>query len=221
MPSRKKEKLSEEPQAEEIGKRLRILIGNESITAFSGRLGISRQWLHDILSGRVQREQSIATLSSIADTLGYSLEWLVTGKGMPNDRWSAETALVSRLVPATDIRKKITLKKIDGELVLVPVSLLSGVKSSVDNLGVLTGQSVDTRPLIGLSDEILVDLADHALVEDGLFLVQVRDRLQARRAIRTENSDWLLSSDANSAASSFVTGGYRVLGRIRLIWKRA
>src|ERR1700731_630737 len=40
------------------------LLGLECVTAFSKRIGVSRQWLHDILSGRVPREASLATIST-------------------------------------------------------------------------------------------------------------------------------------------------------------
>jgi len=87
MPLPKQAKQFDARQAKEIGERVRNLLGHESIIAFSKRIGVSRQWLHDILSGRVSREASLATMSNIGDILGYSWEWLVTGKGMPNDQF--------------------------------------------------------------------------------------------------------------------------------------
>jgi transcriptional regulator with XRE-family HTH domain len=204
--------------AKEIGERVRIILGAASVTAFAERVGISRQWLHDILSGRVPREASVATLSIISDTLGYSLEWLVTGKGMPNEQWSERTTLVCRVAPKFDARRKIQLAKVEGEFVLVSTSLLHGFKSNVAQLGVLGGKNVDLGPLVGRSGEVLVDLKDHKLVQNGVFLVQVEDRLLACRAAKAR-SIWLLSPTESISPETLIEDP-RVLGRIRLVWKR-
>jgi transcriptional regulator with XRE-family HTH domain len=216
MSLRKKDKPFDRRLAKEIGQRVRISIGEESVIAFAERLGISRPWLHDILSGRVP--PSLETLSVIADNMGYNLDWLRTGKGMPTDRWSGETTLVYRLAPRTSARKKISLERIDGELALVPTSFLSGLEADIADLGVLGGESLDLGPLIGHSDEILVDLKDHALVKNGLFIAQVKERLLACRAIKA-HSVWLLSPTESVIPESLI-GEYRILGRIRLVWKR-
>jgi transcriptional regulator with XRE-family HTH domain len=218
MPSRNQHKQFEDArQAKEIGERVRNLLGNESVTAFAKRVGISRPWLHDILSGRVSREASVPTLLVIADNLGYSVEWLVTGKGMPNDRWSAETTLVWRFAPKINARKKITLKRVEGDLVLVRTSLLRGFEADVAGLGVLGGENVDLGPIIGHTDEVLVDLKDQKLVNKGLFIAQVEGRLLACRAIKA-HSVWLLNPTESTTPDSLI-GDYRILGRIRLIWK--
>jgi transcriptional regulator with XRE-family HTH domain len=216
MSPRKQHKLFDERLAKEIGQRVRIILGNEGVTAFTERLGINRQWFHDILSGRVP--PSLETLSVIADNLGYSLDWLRTGKGMPNDRWSKETTLICRVAPEYGARGKIKLVKLKGDLVLVPTSILRGLEADITQLGVLGGENVDLGPLIGHSDEILVDLKDHRLVHNGLFLAQDQDRLLACRAIKAR-SIWLLSPTENINTEALIED-QRVLGRIRLVWKR-
>jgi transcriptional regulator with XRE-family HTH domain len=218
MPSRDQHKQSDDArQAKEVGERVRNLLGDESVTAFAKRVGISRPWLHDILGGRVSREASVPTLLSIASKLGYSLDWLVTGTGMPKDAWSGKTTLVWRIAAKTDARKKITLQKV--ELELVPTSLLSGVEADVTDLGILGAENVDLGPLIARSDEVLVDLKDHTLVKNGLFIAKVKDRLLACRAIKA-HSVWLLSTAEIVTPESLIED-YRILGRVRLVWKRA
>ena len=59
----------------------------------------------------------------------------------------------------------------------MPISLLSDLEANVNDLGVLSGENPDMRPLLGPSDDVLVDLKDHKLVKDGLFIAQVQDRL--------------------------------------------
>jgi hypothetical protein len=216
MSPRKQHKPFDERLAKEIGQRVRIILGNESVTAFTERLGISRPWFHDILSGRVP--PSLETLSVIADNLGYSLNWLRTGKGMPNDRWSEKTTLICRVAPKFDARRKIKLVKVEGDLVLVPTSFLRGFEADIAQLGVLGGENVDLGPLVGHSDEILVDLKDHRLVNNGLFLAQAKDRLLVCRAIKAR-SIWLLSPTENISTETLIED-QRVLGRIRLVWKR-
>jgi hypothetical protein len=128
-----------------------------------------------------------------------------------------KTMLVSRFVPQTGARK-IILARVEGELVLVPTSFLNGSEAKGGELGVIAGKDVDMRPLIGRSDEVLVDFKDQKLVNDGLFMVQVKDRLLACRAIKA-HSVWLLSLDESVSADTLIED-YRILGRIRLIWKR-
>jgi len=216
MSSRKQNKPFDERLAKEIGQRVRSIIGQESVSAFTQRLGINRPWLHDILSGRVA--PSVETLSVIADNLGYSLDWLRTGKGMPNAQWSDKTTLVCRVVPKLDTRRKIKLVKVEGDLVLVRNSLLRDFKADISQLGVLAGEDGDLGPLVGHSDEILLDLKDHKLANSGLFLAQVGDRLLACRAFKAQ-SVWLLSSTESINPETLIQD-YRVLGRIRLVWKR-
>jgi transcriptional regulator with XRE-family HTH domain len=216
MSPRKQDKPFDQRLAKEIGQRVRISIGGESIIAFAERLGISRPWLHDILGGRVP--PSVETLSVIADNLGYSLDWLRTGKGMPSDRWSGETTLVRRVALKTGARRKISLEAIGGELVLLPTYLLAGFEADILDLGVLGGEDVDLGPLIGRSDQVLVDLKDHTLVKDGVFIAQVKERLLACRAIKA-HSVWLLSPTERLIPESLI-GDFRILGRIRFIWKR-
>jgi hypothetical protein len=217
MPTPEQHNQFDSRQAKEIGERVKILLGNETVVSFAKRFGISRGWLHSILSGRVPPEASVATLSHISDTLGYSLEWLARGKGMPNDRWSAKTTLVCRLAPKTNARKKISLERIEGELALVPTSHLRGFEANVADLAVVGDENLDLGPLVGPSGEVLVDLKDHGLVNGCLFLAQVEERLLACRAIKA-NSVWVLTSSEGVLDS--LIGDYRILGRIRLIWKR-
>jgi hypothetical protein len=122
------------------------------------------------------------------------------------------------LAPKLSARKKIGLERIEGELALVPTSLLGGFEADVADLGVLGGENVDLGPLIGRSDEVLVDLKDHALVKNGLFIARVKERLLACRAIKA-HSVWLLSPTESVDPESLIRD-YRILGRIRLVWKR-
>lgn len=217
MPPRNQSKQFDAKSAEEIGQRVRIVMGKETVTSFAKRLGVSRQWLYDILNGRVHREASVATLSSISDIVGYSLEWLVTGKGMPNDLWAEKTALVRRATPKPGARGRIKLESTD-ELVLVPNTFLRGIEGHIAELVVVGGEIVELSAMVGASDEMLVDRSDHKLIDKGLFLVQLEKRLLACRAIKTR-SVWHLSATENIGPDTLVDDK-SVLGRIRLIWKR-
>jgi hypothetical protein len=104
------------------------------------------------------------------------------------------------------------------KLVLVQTSHLDGVDADAAHLGILGGENVDLGPLVGRSDEVLVDLKDHALVNNGLFIAQVEERLLVCRANKA-HSFWLLSP-AESVTPESLIEDYRVLGRIWLIWKR-
>jgi hypothetical protein len=126
--------------------------------------------------------------------------------------------LVSRFVPQTNARKKIILATVEVEVVLAPTSFFGRLRGKHQRFRRYTGKDLDVRPFVGLSDQVLVDLKDHNLVNDGLFIAQVRGRVLACRAIKA-HSVWLLSPDEYVKAGSLV-GEFRILGRIRLIWKR-
>jgi hypothetical protein len=80
-------------------------------------------------------------------------------------------------------------------------------------------ENLDLGPLVGPSGEVLVDLKDHRLVNGGLFLAQVEERLLACRAIKV-HSVWLLTSVEGVVPPESLIGDHRILGRIWLIWKR-
>jgi hypothetical protein len=96
MPSRNQHKhLEDARQAKKIGERVRFSLEMQasrfspSAMAYRGR--------GSTISERPGIPRSDHRyLSSIADHLGCSLEWLVTGKGMPNDQWSKKTALSAK-----------------------------------------------------------------------------------------------------------------------------
>ncbi|MGY4608595.1 hypothetical protein ACVW16_007007 [Bradyrhizobium sp. USDA 4474] len=137
---------------------------------------------------------------------------------MPNDLWTEKTALICRVTPELAGRGTIKLVKIEGDLVLVPHSFLRGFEANIADLVVMGGEKVDLGPLIGHSDEILVDMRDHKLVNGCLFLVQMENRLLACRAIKSR-SVWHLSP-TESISPETLADDQRLLGRIRLIWKR-
>jgi hypothetical protein len=79
------------------------------------------------------------------------------------------------------------LEGIEWELVLLPTFLLAGFEAEILDLGVLGGEDIDLGPLIGHSDQVLVNLKDRTLVKDGVFIAQVKERLLACRAIKAHS----------------------------------
>jgi transcriptional regulator with XRE-family HTH domain len=221
MPSQDHKKRTTGRTAEMVGQRLRSILENTAVSVFAKRVGVSRQWLHDILSGKIPPESSIGTLSSIADTMGYNLDWLVTGKGMPSDKWTEQTTLLPRLAVQKGARGAAALKIMEGETVLISSGIMNELHVARHSVGVALGSDVGLSAGSGGSDELLVDLDDRKLTEGGLFLVQVRGQILVRRALATEEGQWLLSSEGLAGSvGSVLSTGYKVIGRIRFIWKR-
>ena len=58
--------------------RLRVLIGHESVSAFSRRVGLSEAMIRKYLNGS---EPTLSRANQIARQANCSLEWLATGQG--------------------------------------------------------------------------------------------------------------------------------------------
>jgi hypothetical protein len=100
----------------------------------------------------------------------------------------------------------------------MPTCLPRGIEADVANFGVLAGGGLDLGSLLGHSDEVLIDLKEHTPVGNALFIVQVEERLLVCNAIKAQ-STLLLSPTENLTPASLIAD-YRIIGRIRLIWKR-
>lgn len=69
-------KISHDPTSWTIVDRLNILIGEESVSSFSRRAGISDSLLRKYLNGS---QPGAENLASIAEACGCTIDWIVTG----------------------------------------------------------------------------------------------------------------------------------------------
>ncbi|WP_414473222.1 LexA family transcriptional regulator [Microvirga sp. M2] len=206
----------------DLSRRLRLIIAGESIASFARRVGVSRQWLHDILNGR---PVSLATLSSIADSTGYSLEWLARGKGMPSGALEERLELVPRLRVQIDQSDVVTFSLADGPPVVVPSELFIQLGMEVENAGVLAAPDDGMSPIIGTADDILIDQSDRKLVDGAIYVVLAAGRLSTRRAVQTEEGTWVfLSEDSRKKPISLIRGAasenLSIGGRVRFVWRK-
>ena len=103
-----------------FAERLRQLIGSESVSAFSRRVGLSEAMIRKYLNGS---EPTLSRANQIARQANCSLEWLATGHGFQYrqaevvDMSALEEALMlalEQLDPGTPLSNEKALKLLNG-----------------------------------------------------------------------------------------------------------
>jgi phage repressor protein C with HTH and peptisase S24 domain len=199
-----------------IAARLRSIMAGENVISFAQRVGVSRASIYNTLDGK---SVSLAILSKILDTTGYSWTWLITGKGMPSTHWEQATTLVPRLKYVEVEHGARTLQPTGGHK-LFETELLQELGLSPDDAGVISVSDADMAPLMNPSDDVLIHLKECNFSQDELFVVAVEDQLTIRRAERvTGEASWILTAERRDVPAVAVSGNLpvRVYGRVRWI----
>jgi transcriptional regulator with XRE-family HTH domain len=203
-----------------LPQRLRAVIGNESIASFARRVGVSRQWLHDILNGK---PVSLATLSSIADSTGYNLDWLARGKGMPSGTLEGQFELVPRFAARVDADGRVEISVADEPPLTIPSALFNQHNIDVANVGVLAAPDNGMFPIICAGDDVLIDRYDRNPTDGGVYIVAIAGCLALRRAVQTQGAWVFLSEDPKQqplvAVQSALSEPVSVGGRVRFLWR--
>ena len=139
-----------------IAERLRSIMAGENVISFAQRVGVSRASIYNVLDGK---SVSLAILSKILDTTGYSWTWLITGKGMPSTHWEQATTLVPRLKYVEVEHGSRTLQP-TGRHKLFETELLQELGLSPDDAGVISVSDADMAPLMNPSDDVLIHLKE-------------------------------------------------------------
>lgn len=202
--------------------RLRVIIGAESIASFARRVGVSRSWLHDVLNGR---PASLATLSSIADSTGYTLDWLAWGQGMPSRALVGRVAIVSRLIAQIGNDKTLMFSIADAPPVIVDSELFTELKIDAANAGVLAAPDDEMSPTIWAMDDLLIDQSDREPVDGAIYVVSLSGRLTTRRAVQVKQGNWVfVSGDPGKKPAGSMGGAasenLSIGGRVAFIWRK-
>jgi transcriptional regulator with XRE-family HTH domain len=141
----------------DISTRLRGVIGDESVTAFSRKCGFAESTLRKYLDGA---EPSVLRLQSIADAAGVTLQWLATGEEPKLRRdlvaalRAAERGAPADEAPALDMERLAqALQAVeeglqDADVELEPIDKAEVVCAAYDLIGQL-GATAQARALIG------------------------------------------------------------------------
>jgi transcriptional regulator with XRE-family HTH domain len=202
----------------EISVRVQALLGDSDVRSFAAKVGVSKTFIYDILSGK---PASIAVLSAIADNTGCNWRWLVTGEGMPSEQWEQTTALVPRLAPSPTGRAKEL--KPTGHYMLFAAQLLSELGIPPTEAAVFTVLDADMAPVLNLADDALIHLSDQRLSQGNLFLVGVGGQVTIRRAVSLDGGlSWMLTAERQSVQQISISAKlrYKIYGRVRWIGHR-
>ncbi len=213
---------SPEPATDkDLPRRLRVIIGAESMASFARRVGVSRQWLYRILNGE---PASVAVLSSIVDSTGYSLDWLARGEGMPIGASAGRFEMISRLTARIDAHNEVTFGQADAPPVIVPAELFTELNIDAAKVGVLAAPDDGMSPTIWAMDDLLIDPSDRQPAEGEIFLVSKAGRLTIGRVFQVEGT-WIFASEGPGNTPFGLFGGatsenLTIAGRVHLIMNR-
>ncbi|MGX9980846.1 hypothetical protein [Methylobacterium fujisawaense] len=170
--------------------------------------------MYEVLGGT--KAPSLAFFSAIAEATGVRSDWLISGRGMPNEGWNGRTALIPRLEIGTDA------SPIDGgNQVLVEIDRLAGIPPT--KAAVISAPENGMAPMIEIGDDLLVELEPAGIVDGQVFLIRDSERFLLRKLkIIGDNHIIMLSGSNNSSNVSienFSVEKQKIHARIAVIWK--
>lgn len=210
-----------------IGDRLRQERKDRGLTqeAVAALAGISKQGVSAIERGETG-EPEAATLEPICRAWGLSLRWLLTGKGAKD---AAEPESEADWKDVLGWKQGVALG--DGAA-LDEYALAHKLKFRASslrrkglfpkNLAVYYGSGDSMEPRIRDGDAVLFDMSDTRLKDDGVFVVEYRGDLYAKR-MQKIGDGWFMTSDNRDDPKwrkpipVTLGDGFKPIGRVRWI----
>lgn len=221
-----------------ISSRIKDLIGNETVSSFARRCGISESLLRRYISGSTPGSDKAIL---IAQAAGVTLDWLATGEGT---KGKIDAAQVSCAIMNGDQEEGLAIlsckERIDEdifrnnrhEVTLVEALqfnqnwLLSELNVSPSDVCLLTVESENMEPTFRRGDIILVDHRDTGPSGDGVYVLKMDEALLIKRLQRKLGGVISVTND-NVTYSSFEidkqqmsSGHFTVMGRVIWVGRR-
>jgi len=146
-------------------------------------------------------EPSSLVLRRLAEPLGFSIHWLVTGQGSP---FINESLLPGQISHITDSKKKISIDK----------ELRSGLTSNIADLRYDTVLSSDMARTANEGSIILIDT--EASCSEGLLLIE-HDGQRLMRRVQAKSSDEVMLISETGSSQVLPKNDINILGRV--IWR--
>lgn len=194
--------------------RIRSVLNGEAPYVFARRAGIGKSYMYEVLGGT--KAPSLAFFSAIAEVAGVRSDWLISGRGMPNEGWNGRTALIPRLEIGTDA------SLIDGgNQVLVEIDRLAGIPPT--KAAVISAPESGMAPMIEIGDDLLVELKPSGIVDGQVFLIRDPEGFLLRKLKTVGSNNIIMLSGSNNSADisveTFSVENHKILARIAVIWK--
>lgn len=183
---------------EGFSRRLKDLIGPDSVRSFSRLTGIGSTTLQKYLDGAVP---GLDKAARIAAARGVSLEWLATGENPGSAKPAAAAVEGFVPVPRLDVRASAG----DGLVTTAPIVEQAdfiafreewlrrlGVPARYARILICDGDSMDDT--ISDGDMMLVDSSVREVVSDGVYVLVFNGLLKVKR-VQVQRDKLLLKSD--------------------------
>ncbi|WP_157861897.1 hypothetical protein [Methylobacterium sp. Leaf361] len=195
--------------------RIRSVLNGEAPYVFARRAGIGKSYMYEVLGGT--KAPSLAFFSSIAETAGVRSDWLISGRGMPNEGWNGRTALIPRLEIGTNA------SLIDGgDQVLVEIDRLAGISPA--KAAAISAPDSGMAPMIEIGDDLIVELEPSGIVDGQVYLIRSSASYILRKLKTIDDNNIIMISGSNSPASvsieTYSAGTNEIHARVAAIWKK-
>lgn len=190
--------------------RWKSALGSESIAAWAARLGVERSYLYRILRG--ERIPSLAIMWTVCTHSEMSLEWLLSGQGMPSRELATRTLVVPYLDITPDGKFVAT-----GERDVVNAKKAGGM--NVQHAGYVVAPDDGLEPRVMRGDGLLIEAPASALVDGGVYLVRSGGEILIRRAAITTTGQWvMLQENPVGRARPALGASLEELGVVARVW---
>lgn len=194
--------------------RIRSVLKGEAPYVFARRAGIGKSYMYEVLGGT--KAPSLAFFSAIAEVAGVRSEWLISGRGMPNEGWNGRTALIPCLEISTDA------SPIDGgNQLLVEIDRLAGIPPT--KAAAISAPDSGMAPMIEIGDELLVELDPSGIVDGQLYLIHNSNRFIIRKLKIVDGTNVIMLSgpqiSSDVSVENFSPLSHKIHARIAVIWK--
>lgn len=201
-----------------FAERLELALGGREKGVIARRARIAPSTFTKYLAG--VSEPGAFKAARLAESLGVSLTWLLTGKGLPNAAAAGYAG-----VPVYDVRLAAGCAsfaegaRVIGEAPIDQDLLRQLGRTTAEGLGMLEAEGDSMEPTIPDGARVLIDLKDVRLRE-GIFAFRLDDELRVKRLRRLAEGIEVLSDNPRyepERLEGHELERFAVIGRVRWV----
>lgn len=174
------------------------------IAAVVKATGISDSQLRRYIAGAA--EPPFGNVVALAEHCGIGLEWLAYGGESPSSGAHFRGRIVSSddvvMIPVLSIRAAAGAGSVNHSQAVVdqfptPKALLRKIGASVENVQAIRAVGDSMSPTIDDGSLVLVDRAQHDVLDGGIYVVSLGDEVRIKRIHKTMSGRITLRSDGD------------------------